>query len=123
MSQCSPSPRATFRPRGTVAALVTAPGAGRAMPAEPVGPPVAGLTATEVDGCFHIFNPATQRAVALNATASDIWRLSTGEHDVAEIVAILARFYQVDGDTIEGEVRQVIDELAGQGLFDVAAAN
>ena len=88
---------------------------------ELVGPPVVGLTVVEVDGCFHIFNPATKRAVALNETASQIWRLSTGEHDVDDIVAALAEHYGLGHDAIEKQVRATIDELCAEGLYAEAA--
>jgi hypothetical protein len=84
---------------------------------ELVGPPVAGLTIVEVDGCFHIYNPATKRAVALNETASQIWRLSTGERQFGDVVAALAERYGVDDDAIAGQVRATIDELAAEGLY------
>ena len=90
------------------------------MPAA-VGPPVAGLTVVEVDGCFHIFNPATQRVVALNDTASSIWRLSTGEHDAHDIVAALAEHYDIEHDAIDDEVRRVIRDLTTEGLLEHVA--
>jgi hypothetical protein len=88
-----------------------------------VGPPVVGLTVVEVDGCFHIFNPATKRAVALNETASHIWRLSTGEHAVDDIVAALAEQYGLDQSVIEPQVRSTVDELSAEGLYAEAPAH
>jgi len=89
---------------------------------EPVGPPVVGLTVVEVDGCFHIYNPTTKRAVALNETASQIWRLSTGEHAVDDIVRALAGYYGLEHDAIKQQVRATIDELTAEGLYAEAAA-
>ena len=89
---------------------------------ELVGPPVAGLTVVEVDECFHIYNPVTKRAVALNETASQIWRLSTGDREFREVVATLAEHYGVDHDSIAGQVRTTIDELAAEGLYAETAA-
>jgi hypothetical protein len=82
-----------------------------------VGPPANGLTSVEVDGCFHIFNPATQSAVALNATASNVWRLCTGDFTLAEIVESLAEHYDVRADEIESQVRDVLRDFAAQGLL------
>ena len=90
---------------------------------ELVGPPVAGLTVVEVDGCFHIYNPATKRAVALNETASQIWRLSTGEREFDDVVATLAARYGVDDDDIAAQVRATFDELAAEGLYSEPAAH
>jgi hypothetical protein len=86
-----------------------------------VGPPVDGLTAVEVDDCLTLFNPVTQRAVVLNETASEVWRLSTGEHDADQIIATLAAAYAIPPATIEHEVRGVIADLTAEGLFDASA--
>ena len=90
---------------------------------ELVGPPVAGLTIVEIDGCFHIYNPATRRAVALNETASEIWRLGTGEREFTDVVANLAERYGVDDEAIAAQVRATIDELAAEGLYAEIAAH
>jgi hypothetical protein len=83
---------------------------------------VEGLTVVEVDECFHIFNPVTQRVVALNETASNIWRLSTGELGADEIVSALAEHYSVEAHDIDQEVRKVIGELTTEGLLLSSAA-
>lgn len=76
----------------------------------------------EVDGCFHVYNPATKRAIALNETASQIWRLSTGECAFDDVVAALAEHYGVAEDAIAAQVRATIDELAAEGLYAETAA-
>ena len=89
---------------------------------ELVGPPAEGLTVVELDGCFHVYNPATKRAVALNETASQIWRLSTGDRDFDDVVATLAEHYGVEQDAIAPQVRATIAELAAEGLYAETAA-
>ena len=87
------------------------------MAALPIGPPPAGLTMAEVDACFHIFNPATHCAIALNETASNVWRLCTGEFTLDEIVGSLAEHYDVQACDIDPQVRAVLRDFAAQGLL------
>lgn len=87
------------------------------MAVDAIGPPATGLTTVEVDGCFHIFNPATQSAVALNDTASNVWRLCTGQFTIDEIVESLAEHYDVPAVTIDPQVRAVLRDFATQGLL------
>jgi hypothetical protein len=96
---------------------------GQAPEPAPVGPPARGLTVVEVDGCFHIFNPGTRRTVALNETASQIWRLCTGELSEEQIVRTLADHYGVDLTAIEPDVQRVVRDLAHEGLLAPAAAS
>ncbi len=86
-----------------------------------VGPPARGLTVVEVDDCFHIFNPSTQRAVALNETASQIWRLCSGELSEEQIARALADHYGVELAAIGPDVRRVVQDLAHEGLLQPAA--
>ena len=83
-----------------------------------IGPPAAELTTVEVDGCFHIFNPRTHNVVALNDTASSVWRLVTGEYSTGEIIVMLAEHYGITTEAIDGQIRQVLREMAAEGLFD-----
>jgi hypothetical protein len=86
-----------------------------------IGPPARGLTVVEVDDCFHIFNPVTHRAVALNETASQIWRLCTGELNEEQIARMLAQHYDVDLTAIEPDVQRVVRDLTHEGLLAPAA--
>jgi hypothetical protein len=83
-----------------------------------VGPPRQGLSVVELDDCVSIFNPVTQRAVILNATATMVWRLSDGTRDAGVIVVELASRFGLDNAAIEAEVVAAIDQLRGEGLFD-----
>jgi hypothetical protein len=87
-----------------------------------IGPPTRGLTVVEVDDCFHIFNPNTHRAVALNETASQIWRLCTGELNEEQIVRTLADHYGVDRTAVEPDVQRVVRDFTDEGLLEHAAA-
>lgn len=82
-----------------------------------VGPPVAEIVETEIDDCVALFHPVSGEAVVLNATASDIWRLSDGELTVEELTATLARAYGVDPQSIEHEVGEAVAHLRSRGLL------
>jgi uncharacterized membrane protein YkvA (DUF1232 family) len=85
-----------------------------------IGPPVEGATEVEVDGRVSAFSPLTRQIVVLNDTASDIWRLADGEHDLEAIVALLAAAYSVAPEDIEADVRHAVDELVDAGLLPAA---
>lgn len=82
-----------------------------------VGPAVPGVVETELDGDIALFHPATGRVVILNGTASDVWRLSDGEHTVRSLVAHLARAYGVDDDSIRADVEAALSELRTNGFL------
>jgi hypothetical protein len=83
-----------------------------------VGPPRTHLLEIEVDGDISIYDPRTEQVTVLNSTASDVWRLADGAHDVDEIAGLLAAAYGVLPEEIKTEVRETVDRLSGQGLFE-----
>lgn len=83
----------------------------------PVGPPVSGVRALELDGDISLYHPETGHAVVLNATASDIWRLLDGEHGVAGIVALLAAAYGTSPEAIHDDVCRVVADLTEHGFL------
>lgn len=82
-----------------------------------VGPPVPGVGELDIDGSVNVYHPTVDQVLVLNGTASDVWRLCTGEHSLAEIVTLLSRAYQVDEVHIRHEVEQVVTRLEGQGIL------
>ena len=85
---------------------------------EQVGPPRPNLLETEVDGDISIYDPGSERVVVLNQTASDVWRLTDGQHTINEIVELLARAYQVDVHSISDDVGQAVEGFVDAGLID-----
>ena len=85
---------------------------------EQVGPPRPNLLETEVDGDISIYDPGSERVVVLNQTASDVWRLTDGQHTINEIVELLARAYQVDVHSISDDVGQAVEGFGDAGLID-----
>jgi hypothetical protein len=53
----------------------------------------------------------------LNETASDIWRLADGEHDLDGLVRLLAEAYGVDGAAIRPEVEEAVATLRVEGFL------
>jgi hypothetical protein len=86
-------------------------------PDEVVGPPVTSVVETDIDGCVVLFHPETAEVVILNATASDVWRLSDGNNTLTEMIAILARAYHVDTKSIKDDVLSAVSLLEDYGLF------
>lgn len=85
---------------------------------EQVGPPRPNLLETEVDGDISIYDPGSERVVVLNATASDVWRLTDGQHTIDEIAELLARAYQVDVRSISDDVGQAVESFVDAELID-----
>jgi hypothetical protein len=93
------------------------------MPREKrVGPPKVHVVETEVGDEISLYDPETDQVMVLNTTASDIWRLSDGEHTTTEIVALLANAYQVEADQIGDEVAATIGQFIDNGFIDEAEA-
>jgi PqqD family protein of HPr-rel-A system len=83
---------------------------------EPVGRQAPTVRVQELDDELSLFDSATGTAVALNATARDIWAMVDGEATVEEIVATLARAYRVDPDAIDHDVRAALGQLVAAGF-------
>lgn len=90
-------------------------------PANPVdgriGPPPAHIIETEIKGEISLFDAEQNQVVVLNSTASDVWRLSDGEHTLDQIVDLLASAYRTDPDTIRNDVRTTIQQLVDEGFL------
>lgn len=82
-----------------------------------VGPPVEGISDTEIDGRISVYNPSTEKVAVLNETASDIWRLADGAHTVEELTGLLASSYGVSPEGIRVEVEAVVAQLRDQGFI------
>ena len=82
-----------------------------------VGPPQHAVTELEVDGRISVYSPSAQQLVALNETASDVWRLCDGDHDLQSIINLLATSYAVQPSVIAGDVKGTVDQLVALGLL------
>lgn len=87
------------------------------MAEQTVGPPQRAVTEVEVDGRISVYSPSRQELVALNETASDVWRLCDGHHDLPSIVSLLAASYRVQPGVIAGDVESTVGEFVALGLL------
>ena len=82
-----------------------------------VGPAIASVLETELDGDIGLYNPVEEQVTVLNGTASDVWYLCDGTMTVDEIVDTLASSYQVDSGQIRDDVVATIEQLNEAGLL------
>ena len=92
------------------------------MTASRIGPSSPDTTELELDGRIHVYSPVTQQLVALNETASDVWRLCDGEHTADELVDLLSRSYQVAAEIIRADVVAALAQFVELGLLPAPAA-
>lgn len=83
-----------------------------------MGPPKSQVIETEVNEEISLYDPETDAVMVLNATASDIWRLSDGEHTFPQIAELLANVYQLDATEIEKDVEATVDQFVENGFLD-----
>ncbi len=77
---------------------------------------------TEVDGelvALHIDNGS---CYGFNSTATRIWAMIEQPKRVSELTGELVREYDVDAATCEAQVRELLDELAADGLVEIRPA-
>lgn len=68
----------------------------------------------DVDGNISLYHPEMDKALVLNATASDIWCLCDGSHTLGDVVRLLATAYGVTSDQIHDEVESTVRLLREQ---------
>jgi hypothetical protein len=77
---------------------------------------------TEVDGelvALHIDNGT---CYGFNGTATRIWGMIEQPKRLSELKAELLREFEVDPDTCEAQLRDLLDELAADGLVEIRPA-
>jgi hypothetical protein len=84
---------------------------------ETVGPWTPGIEQQAIGDEITLYNPVTHQALVLNATASDVWRLSDGEHDIEEIVRLLASSYGTEPGEIRADVLSAIEAFRAAGFL------
>ena len=61
----------------------------------------------------------TGECMGLGETGSDVWRLLREPTRLPEVVAALREEYQAPEGVIEGDVRELLEEMLGRGLIEV----
>jgi hypothetical protein len=82
-----------------------------------IGPPPSHILETEVEGEISLYDPHSESVLVLNQTASDVWRLSDGEHTLEEMVRLLAVAYQVRPENIRTDVEKAVRNITEQGFL------
>lgn len=79
------------------------------------------LTVQELDGEALIFDADSSDTHRLNTTASFIWRLCDGVHEVESIAAEMAGTYDVSREEAVQHVRRMLGEFREHGLLRVVS--
>ncbi len=82
-----------------------------------IGPPAAHVVEEELDGDIVLYDSQRLKYYELNPTASDVWRLATGDFTFEEIVEKLSIAYQMNQDEIRLQVAEVIEMMRKAHLF------
>lgn len=82
-----------------------------------IGPHIHGVSVADVDGCLAIHAAPDQSVVILNRTASDIWRLCTGEHDLETLGCLLESRYGMQAGELADQVARAVSRLAELNLI------
>ncbi|MFQ6056465.1 MAG: PqqD family protein [Methanosarcinales archaeon] len=69
------------------------------------------LRCKENDGETILYKSNTDSTHVLNKTASIIWYLCDGQHNIQEIAVKIAKRYNADENKILKDVREAIDEF------------
>jgi hypothetical protein len=72
---------------------------------------------SDVDGRIALFLPSMQQAAVLNETASDVWRLCDGDHDLDEIIELLATAYATTPAAIGDDVAATVERFEREGFL------
>ena len=77
-----------------------------------------GVASVELDGEGVVYDEGTSRTHLLNVTAQQIWARLDGSTPLAAVCQELGALYDVDADTIEPEVVDMVRSFGRLGLLD-----
>ena len=84
---------------------------------ELVGPPASWSARTDVDGRVYLFVPDSEAFLALNETATIVWRHCDGTMTPDDLVAELVSTYGGDRAEVQEVVRTALQLLTSVGLL------
>lgn len=79
-----------------------------------------GVLIREVAGEAVLLNLNNEQYYGLNAVGLRMWQVLTAGRNIEQTVEELLQEYDVDRATLEGDILQLLEELAGQGLVEIA---
>jgi hypothetical protein len=74
---------------------------------------------TEIDGELVALHVDKGTCYGFNGTATRIWALIEQPRRLSELKAELLREFDVDPSTCEAELKDLLDELAADGLVEI----
>lgn len=80
------------------------------------------LIETEVDGELVALHVDNGTCYGFNGTATRIWGMIEQPRRVSELKAELLREFDVDPATCETQLKELLDELAADGLVEIRPA-
>ena len=82
-----------------------------------IGPHADRLLEERVDDEIIVYNRATDAYYTLNATATAVWELATGDYTLDGLVALLAEQFAMEPAEITEDVRNIVGEFTEAGLL------
>ena len=79
-----------------------------------------GVLIREVAGEAVLLNLNNEQYYGLNAVGLRMWQVLTAGRNIEQTIEELLQEYDVDRATLEGDILQLLEELAGQGLVEIA---
>lgn len=77
---------------------------------------------TEVDGELVALHVDNGTCYGFNSTATRIWGMIEEPKLLSDLTEALVRDYDVDTATCEAQLRELLDELAADGLVEIKPA-
>ena len=77
---------------------------------------------TEVDGELVALHVDNGTCYGFNSTATRVWGMIQEPRLLSELTEALVRDYDVDTATCEAQLRELLDELAADGLVEIKPA-
>lgn len=77
------------------------------------------LIETEVDGELVALHVDNGTCYGFNGTATRIWALTEQPRRLSELKEELMREFDVDAETCDAQVRELLNELASDGLISI----
>lgn len=80
--------------------------------------PAAGLVECSVQDELLLYDPRSERVVALNPPARAIWALCDGRHSAADVSATLGESLGLSPNALADDVDRAISELRDAGFLE-----
>lgn len=77
---------------------------------------------TEVDGELVALHVDNGTCYGFNGTATRIWAMIEQPRRLSELTGELTREFDVDAETCEAQLKELLDELAADGLVEIRPA-